>query len=105
MEIYGLEAFCYRHEDSEYNGESFLDTIRIWKKGALRISVDLRPGESQESLLRRFRKSVSEARVLPLVRQKRWFTSKSEVNRIKKQKAIRKAHRFKWRGPELRSRG
>lgn len=47
--------------------------------------------------MRRFRKSVSEARVLPLVRQKRWFISKSEVNRIKKQKAIRKANRFKRR--------
>ncbi len=57
------------------------------------ITVDLRPGESQESLLRRFRKAVSEARTLPQVRQKRWFTSRSEVNRIKKQKAIRKAQR------------
>ena len=57
------------------------------------ITVDLRPGESQESLLRRFRKAVSEARILPQVRQKRWFTSRSEVNRIKKQKAIRKAQR------------
>ncbi len=74
-------------------------------QGVLRISVDLRPGESQESLLRRFRKSVSEARVLPLVRQKRWFTSKSEVNRIKKQKAIRKVHRFARRGSGVRNRG
>ena len=44
-------------------------------------------------MLKRFRKSVSEARILPIVRQKRWFTSKSEVRRIKKQKAIRKARR------------
>jgi small subunit ribosomal protein S21 len=57
------------------------------------ISVDIRPGESQESLMRRFRKSVAEARILPIVRQKRWFTSKSEVRRINKQKAIRKARR------------
>ncbi len=57
------------------------------------MSVELRPGESQEGLLRRFRKAVSEARILPLVRQKRWFTSKSEIRRIKKQKAIRKARR------------
>ena len=57
------------------------------------MSVDLRPGESQESLLKRFRKAVSESRILPIVRQKRWFTSKSEVRRIKKQKAIRKAQR------------
>lgn len=57
------------------------------------MSVELRQGESQESLLRRFRKSVAEARILPIVRQKRWFTSKSEVRRIKLQKAIRKARR------------
>jgi small subunit ribosomal protein S21 len=57
------------------------------------ISVELRSGESQESLLRRFRKSVAEARILPIVRQKRWFTSKSEIKRIKRQKAIRKAQR------------
>ncbi len=57
------------------------------------ISVELRPGESQESLLKRFRKAVAEARILPIVRQKRWFTSKSEIKRIKRQKAIRKAQR------------
>jgi len=54
-------------------------------------SVELRPGESQESILKRFRKAVAEARVLPIVRQKRWFTSKSEVRRIKQQKAVRKS--------------
>jgi small subunit ribosomal protein S21 len=57
------------------------------------VSVELRPGESQDSVLRRFRKSVAEARILPIVRQKRWFTSKSEIRRIKRQKAIRKAQR------------
>ena len=62
-------------------------------KGVSSISVELRPGESQESLMRRFRKSVAEARILPIVRQKRWFTSKSEVRRINKQKSIRKARR------------
>lgn len=57
------------------------------------MSVELRPGESQDGLLRRFRKAVAEARILPNVRQKRWFTSKSEIRRIKRQKAIRKAQR------------
>lgn len=57
------------------------------------MSVELHPGESQESILKRFRKAVAESRVLPNVRQKRWFTSKSEIRRIKKQKAIRKARR------------
>jgi small subunit ribosomal protein S21 len=58
------------------------------------MSVELRSGESQDSLLRRFRKAVAEARILPIVRQKRWFTSKSEIRRIKRQKAIRKAQRM-----------
>jgi small subunit ribosomal protein S21 len=44
--------------------------------------------------LKRFRKAVAEARILPIVRQKRWFTSKSEIRRIKRQKAIRKSQRF-----------
>ncbi|MBV7329063.1 30S ribosomal protein S21 [Chloroflexi bacterium TSY] len=58
------------------------------------MSVELHPGESQDSILKRFRKSVAESRILPNVRQKRWFTSKSEIRRIKKQKAIRKARRM-----------
>ena len=57
------------------------------------MSVELRPGESQDSLLKRFRKAVAEARILPIVRQKRWFTSKSEIRRIKAQKSIRKTMR------------
>ncbi|MDI9547303.1 MAG: 30S ribosomal protein S21 [Chloroflexota bacterium] len=67
--------------------------LAIRRGGVSPISVDLRPGESQESLLKRFRKAVAEARILPIVRQKRWFTSKSEIKRIKRQKAIRKAQR------------
>ncbi|MCB0083767.1 MAG: 30S ribosomal protein S21 [Caldilineaceae bacterium] len=58
------------------------------------MSVELQSGESQDSLLKRFRKAVAESRILPTVRQKRWFTSKSEIRRIKKQKAIRKARRM-----------
>lgn len=65
---------------------------KLWR-GVKQMSVELRPGESQESILRRFRKAVAEARILPIVRQKRWFTSKSEIRRIKRQKAIRKSQR------------
>jgi small subunit ribosomal protein S21 len=63
------------------------------------MSVELRAGETQESILKRFRKAVAEARILPIVRQKRWFTSKSEVKRIKRQKAIRKSQRVVVRRP------
>jgi len=55
--------------------------------------VDLQPGESQEQLLKRFRKSVAKSGVLSTVRRKRWYVSKSELRRIQKKKAIRRARR------------
>ncbi len=57
------------------------------------MSVKLRPGESQDSLLKRFRKEVIRTRVLSTYRKKRWFVSKSEQRRLAKQRAIRKARR------------
>lgn len=42
------------------------------------MTVYLKPGESQEHLLRRFRKEVGKSGVLKAVRRKRWFVSKSE---------------------------
>jgi small subunit ribosomal protein S21 len=56
-------------------------------------SVQLRPGESQEQLLRRFRKKVVKSRILSDARRKRWYVSKSELRRIQKKKAIRRARR------------
>ncbi len=57
------------------------------------MSVELRPGESQDSLLKRFRKEIIKVRVLSTYRKKRWFVSKSEQRRLAKQRAIRKARR------------
>ena len=56
--------------------------------------VMLRQNESQDQLLKRFRKKVVKSGVLSTVRRKRWFVSKSELRRIEKKKAIR---RFKRR--------
>ncbi len=56
-------------------------------------SVKLKPNESQEQLLRRFRKSVTNAGILSTVRRKRWHISKSELRRIEKKKAIRRSRR------------
>ena len=56
-------------------------------------SVSLKPNESQDSLLRRFRKKVTNSGVLSTVRRKRWHISKSELRRIEKKKAIRRARR------------
>ncbi|HEX6304415.1 MAG TPA: 30S ribosomal protein S21 [Anaerolineales bacterium] len=56
-------------------------------------TVNLRPNESQEQLLRRFRKKVAKSGILSTVRRKRWFVSKSELRRIQKKKAIRRLKR------------
>lgn len=55
--------------------------------------VNLRPNESQDQLLRRFRKKVAKSGILSTVRRKRWFVSKSELRRIQKKKAIRRHKR------------
>jgi len=52
--------------------------------------VKLRDGESQDKLLRRFRKAVIRSSVLGEVRKRRWFVSKSEQRRMDKKKAIRR---------------
>jgi small subunit ribosomal protein S21 len=56
-------------------------------------SVVLRPNESQDSLLKRFRKKVVKSGVLSTIRRKRWFVSKSETRRVEKKKAIRRIKR------------
>jgi small subunit ribosomal protein S21 len=55
--------------------------------------VTLRPNESQDQLLKRFRKKVAKSGILSTVRRKRWFVSKSELRRINKKKAIRRIKR------------
>ena len=69
------------------------------------MSVSLRPGESQDALLNRWRKEVTRAGVLKALRKKRWFVSRSEKRRIAKTKAIRKARRPKKSAPSYGSRG
>jgi small subunit ribosomal protein S21 len=56
-------------------------------------TVVVRPNESQEQLLRRFRKKVAKSGILSTVRRKRWFVSKSEIRRIARKKAIRRLKR------------
>ncbi|MCX7607797.1 MAG: 30S ribosomal protein S21 [Anaerolineales bacterium] len=55
--------------------------------------VNLRPNESQDSLLKRFRKKVVKSGVLSTVRRKRWFISKSEQRRMERKKAMRRLKR------------
>ncbi|MBX3061033.1 MAG: 30S ribosomal protein S21 [Anaerolineae bacterium] len=60
--------------------------------------VDLRPNETQEQLFRRFKKSVVKSRVLTDVRRKRWYVSKSELDRIEKKKAVRRQRKIQKTG-------
>jgi len=59
-------------------------------------TVTLRPNESQDQLLKRFRKKVVKSGVLSTVRRKRWFISKSELRRVEKKKAIRRLKRRQY---------
>jgi small subunit ribosomal protein S21 len=49
-----------------------------------------RPGESFESLLKRFRKKVAKSRILSEARKHRYFVSDSEERRIARRKAMRR---------------
>lgn len=57
------------------------------------MRVELRPGESQEMLLKRFRQEVTKEKILSEIRKRRWYVSKSEKRRIDKAKAVRRARR------------
>jgi len=58
--------------------------------------VNLRNGESQDQLLKRFRKKVVKSGVLSTVRRKRWFVSRSEQRRMEKKKAARRSKRKQY---------
>ncbi len=58
--------------------------------------VVIRPNESQDQLLKRFRKKVVKSGVLSTVRRKRWFISKSELRRVEKKKAMRRMKRRQY---------
>ncbi|MGD8625746.1 MAG: 30S ribosomal protein S21 [Anaerolineae bacterium] len=60
-------------------------------------TVVLKSGESQEQLLKRFRKKVQRERVLSDAKKKRYFVSKSEQRRIALRKAKRRERRRRWR--------
>jgi small subunit ribosomal protein S21 len=74
--------------------EGFSWPILLVKGGESNMAlVVLRSGESQDSLLKRFRKKVVKSGVLSTVRRKRWYVSKSEQRRMEKKKAVRRIKR------------
>ncbi len=62
--------------------------------------VELRPGESQRSLLKRFRKTVARSRILSTVKKKRYHISDSEKRRIARRKAIRRERKRRQKEEE-----
>ncbi len=72
---------------------SFLFFTLLWREVRILTKVVLRPNESQDQLLRRFRKKVIKSGVLSTIRKKRWFSSKSETRRAEKKKAVRRMKR------------
>ncbi|HUV15543.1 MAG TPA: 30S ribosomal protein S21 [Pelolinea sp.] len=63
-------------------------------------SVVLRPNESQDALMRRFRKKVVRSGILSTVRKKRWFISKSEERRMEDKKNARRMRRRQFERPD-----
>ena len=53
-------------------------------------TVVIRPNESQDQLLKRFRKKVMRSGLMKDIRKRRWYVSKSEQRRIEDKKAARK---------------
>ena len=63
-------------------------------------SVILRPNESQEQLMRRFRKKIIRSGILSTVRKKRWFISRSEERRMEAKKSARRMKRKQFERPD-----
>ncbi len=91
---------CFAKRQCGSYAESFCSHVpSVWysdiksRQGVSVVSVSLRPGESQEQLLKRWRKQVAKSGILKSVRRKRWYVSKSEKRRLAKARAIRKARR------------
>lgn len=61
------------------------------------VKVVKRKGESEQQLMRRFRKAVSRSGKMSEVRKRRWFISKNEERRLAKKKAIRRQKRRQWK--------
>ncbi len=55
------------------------------------MTVEIRPGESFESLLKRFGRAVNSGGILKEHRRRRWFVSKGEQRRMAEKKGIRRA--------------
>jgi small subunit ribosomal protein S21 len=82
------------------NKPSFYFVYPPWEEVIRLTVVNLRSNESQDMLLKRFRKKIVKSGILSTVRRKRWFVSKSEQRRMEKKKAIRRIKRRQYKDYE-----
>ena len=66
------------------------------------VKVERKSNETDEQLLRRFRKKIAHSRMMSEVRRRRWYVSKSEVERIQKKKAKRRAQKRQFNNRNYR---
>ncbi len=59
--------------------------------------VNLREGEDQEGLLKRFQGSMQRSGILRELRNRRFFRSKGEQTRLDKQRSLRRIRRRRRR--------
>ncbi|MFC2068875.1 30S ribosomal protein S21 [Chloroflexota bacterium] len=57
------------------------------------LEVSIRQGESQDSLLRRFQRTVQMSGILREAKANRWFISKRDAARIKAKNSARRRRR------------
>jgi ribosomal protein S21 len=57
------------------------------------LFVELREGETQEHLLTRFRQKIQRAGILREAKRRRHFVSRSELRRVARAKALRRARK------------
>jgi ribosomal protein S21 len=67
------------------------DFGKVW--GVMSLEVYLRDGETQESLLKRFQRTIEMSGVLREAKAKRYFISRGDAARIKEKKAARRRRR------------
>jgi small subunit ribosomal protein S21 len=95
--IKGPEALDLGKLASRYWSARAVLLIVTHFKRSIMTKVVLRSGESQEQLLRRFRKQVIRDRILSDVKKKRFFVSNSQKRRLALRKAQRRERKRKWR--------
>ncbi len=54
-------------------------------------------GESFDSLLKRFRQKVANARILTAAKKHRYFIPKSDLRQMAQRKAVRRERKRRWR--------